>query len=144
MVRRRRGRPSPRERGFALLITLFVATFTLAAGALTASALVLRMELLRQQERDLRLTALVDAAMARSLAELARDPGWSGTGGIVPWSGGTFRVQASWVHSNQIDVEIQVAYGGMGRGAQAVVEILPVLRTLHFVIVPYLPYEDED
>jgi len=54
-----------RERGYVLLMAIFVTAVALAGGALTAGALHLRMQLVRQQERDLRLTALLDAAMAQ-------------------------------------------------------------------------------
>ena len=129
-------------RGYVLLVALFVTTFALAAGALAAGALHWRMQLLRQQERDLRLTTLLDAAMARAMAELVEDASYGGTEG-ESLGGGKYSISAQREGSNRVNVRLQVVYGGVGRGAFAVLELYPVVRVMHWRIEAYNPRSAE-
>ena len=83
-------RPRRRQQGYLLLIALFVLIITMAMSTALAAALMLRMERLERQQSNLQLTALLDAALARSLAELSDHPGWQGTGGEIPFGDGTY------------------------------------------------------
>lgn len=135
--RRRCRRPD--QSGYVLLLALFVTIIALAAGALTAQALHLRMQLVRQQERDLRLTALLDAAMAQAMAELVRDANYEGTDGAQALGNGTYEINARREGSNRVFVGLRVVYGGIGRGALATLELYPVLKVQSWQIEPYDP-----
>jgi len=93
----------------------------------------------RQQERYLRLTSLLDAAMAQAMAELVQDVSYSGTDGLETLAGGKYEIHARREGSNRVDVRLRVVYGGVGRGALAVLEIYPVLRVQSWQIKPYNP-----
>jgi hypothetical protein len=67
-----------RQRGNALLLALIVLVLVESALVLLAMALRLRQEEARREARDVRLLALADAAVARSLACLASAVGCGG------------------------------------------------------------------
>lgn len=67
-----------RERGNALLLALIVLVLVESSLVLLAMALRLRQEEELREARDVRLLALADAAVARSLACLATSPGCGG------------------------------------------------------------------
>jgi len=73
-VRRRRG-----ERGYALMVALFVAVVAMTAAAIILLAYAQDVRLERLREADVQLASLCDAGVARALAELARDPSWNGS-----------------------------------------------------------------
>ena len=132
---RRRGA----QEGYALLLALAVTGLALAAGFLVVLALVLRMELVQERERDLRLTALLDAGMAHALSEVARDPDYGGTQGVEPFGGGTYAISAERVGSNQVSLRLRAVYAGVGRGGEAEISLLPRLRVTSWRLVPYDP-----
>jgi heme exporter protein D len=132
---RRRGA----EGGYALLLALAVTALTLAAGTLVVLALVLRMELLQERERDLRLTALLDAAMARTLSEVALNPDYGGTEGVEPFAGGIYAITAERVGSNRVSVRVRAVYADVGRGGEAEITLRPRLRVTFWRVVPHDP-----
>jgi len=69
-----------RESGVALIFALIVLVVVAGMVAVVAASLEPRLVTHRQLERTVRLTALVDGAMAATLAELAADPASSGIG----------------------------------------------------------------
>lgn len=70
-----------RERGsegYALLLTLFVAVFVELAALLAFAVFTEQLHQTQQTSREVRLTALCDAAIAETLARLENDPGFTG------------------------------------------------------------------
>jgi hypothetical protein len=59
----------PSQRGFALLLALLVALLASAAMLLAAGALRLEHDAARREARRIRLDAMVDAALAETLAD---------------------------------------------------------------------------
>jgi hypothetical protein len=115
-----------RQSGHVLIVALFVLAVTMAAAAMIAGSLGYRMWLVRQESRNLHLTALADGALALALAELSVDRSYGGTGGPVPWDDGTYAIEVRPSGLNESAVEVRVTYGGGGRAALAEVELLPV------------------
>lgn len=115
-----------REAGHALVVALFVIAATLAASAILAGALAVRVGLLLQENRNLHLTALTDAALAQTLAELSRDPGYPGTRGERPFGDGTLAVEVRPTGPTAVVVEVWARYAGAGRAARAEVSLLPL------------------
>jgi Tfp pilus assembly protein PilX len=69
-----RGRHRRSESGHALVFALVALLMVSVAGALLAGSLLLHLRTARYEADDVRLTALADAAVAASLAELAASP----------------------------------------------------------------------
>lgn len=136
--RRLAGHRSAREEGYLLLIALFVLVLTMAMGSAIAAAWTLRMERLERQQANLQLSALLDGAMARTLAELAEHPGWLGTGGEVPLGDGTYAVEAAWLGNSRVGVRLSASYGRSGRAAEAVVDTF-TQRVVRWGPLPYDP-----
>lgn len=70
--------PRRRERGSALVTALVVLALLGAAFALLAGFLLQRMRSVQNEQRHTELTALVDGAMAETLANLASSPAYPG------------------------------------------------------------------
>lgn len=119
MVRRR-------QSGHVLIVALFVIAVTMAASAMIAGTLAYKMWLVRQQSRNLHLTALADGAVALALAELSVDHGYRGTHKPVPYDDGTFAIEARQTGLNEAEVEVRATYGGGRRAAFAEVELRPL------------------
>lgn len=102
MVKARRSirRSGRRESGHTLVLALIAVLVLGAALALVAASLISRMQHLRLETRDTSLLALSDAAVARSLAEMAGRPSAGGFGSL-PFGGGT--------------IESEVSHGAAGR-----------------------------
>jgi hypothetical protein len=71
---------SGRERGFALLVGIFVVALVGVSVLLVLQYLQVRVDELRLEERTVTLTALTDAALAETLARLDTDPAFPGLG----------------------------------------------------------------
>jgi hypothetical protein len=69
-----RGRRRRSESGHALIFALMALLMVSVAGALLAGGLLLHLRAARHEAEGIRLTALADAAVAASLAELAASP----------------------------------------------------------------------
>lgn len=115
-----------RQSGHVLIVALFVIAVTMAASAMIAGALAYKMWLVRQQSRNLHLTALADGALALALAELSADRGYRGTAKPVPYDDGTFAIAARQTALNEAQVEVRVTYGGGRRAAFAEIELRPL------------------
>jgi hypothetical protein len=92
--------------------------------------------LVRQQERDLRLTTLLAGAMAQAMAALVQDGDYAGTEDPQALAGGKYEISSRREGSNRVYVRLRVVYGGAGRGASAVLELYPVLRVQSWQIEP--------
>ncbi len=115
-----------RESGHALLVTLFVVAAMMAAGAMIAGSLAYRMALLRDETRGLQLSALTDAALAQTLAELSQNANYGGTEGPRPFADGTIATDVYGIGAQRVAVEVRATYHGAGRGARAEVHLLPL------------------
>ena len=125
MVRGRRG-----DQGYALLAALVVLLLVSIALALLATALQIRMRLVRQEAEALQLGALSDAALAEALYGITYDAEFPGNdehpfgpGGIASevakLGPNQYRVQATGIYSGQRrTVEAEVVRGE--RGARVV------------------------
>ena len=118
-----------REKGFALIVALFVMVITLSAGAMIAGSIGYRMWLVRQESRNLHLTAITDAGLSEALAELSVDPTYPGTQGAVPFGDGTFTILSELVGGGEAEVEVRATYAGGGRAARARVTLFPLRVT---------------
>lgn len=126
------------EDGYLLLIALFVLVITMAMSSVLAAALMLRMERLERQQANLQLTALLDGAVARSLAELADHPGWRGTGGEVPFGDGTYAAQAQWLGNSRVAVRLSASYGQYGRAAEVEIDTY-LKKVVRWAPLPFDP-----
>lgn len=114
------------ERGYLLLVTLFTITMLMAAGALLAVGLEHRAALLRQETRDVRLTALTDAGIAYALERLYLSQSW--TGSVEQTLGdGRYGVAVGYgTTSMQRRVVATGVYWGAGRRVRAIVQLSDV------------------
>jgi type II secretory pathway pseudopilin PulG len=71
-------RRNPQEQGAALLVALVVLLLVSISLAILATALQIRMRLVRQEAEALQLGALSDAALAEALYNLTYDADWEG------------------------------------------------------------------
>jgi hypothetical protein len=111
------------EEGFALLLALFVALFASAAMMLGAAALNVEFDETRTEAIRIRLDAMVDAAIAATLAErdlsgLSRRPfadGWIESR-VERLPGGRARILATAGLGPRVrDAEVTVVAGAAGR-----------------------------
>lgn len=105
-----------RERGVALIFAVVALAVVALMVAVVASSLQPRITTHRHLERTVKLTALVDAAMAASLAELAADPADSGVEEQV-LGDGTMQSTVTQVGLH----EVEVTAVGRSRGWRATV-----------------------
>ena len=114
MVRRMRRK----EDGFALASVLLAILLLSIALALVAASLQLRMGLVRREARSLTLTALSDAAMAETLAELGEDAYFHG----VPEHGlgpGRLRSEVRFLSPGRYEIVATATYAGRERTVEA-------------------------
>lgn len=107
-----------RERGYALLVTLVVIFLLSIALALLASALQIRMRLVRQEAQTLKLIALSDAVLAETLASLTYDPDFSGVT-EQSFGGGTIASTVRPLGTNRYEVLATAVYAGKQRAVDA-------------------------
>jgi hypothetical protein len=116
----------PRERGYALLAALVVLLLVSISLAILATALQIRMRLVRQETEALQLGALSDAALAEALYSLTYDADFAGNP-EHPFGPGRlasqveklgpdhYRVLATGIYAGQRrTVEAEVVRGGRG------------------------------
>lgn len=118
-VRGRRYRSRRCQRGYALVLALFVLVITLTVGGAIALALQFRMERLRRETATVHLGALLDGGVSRALAELRDDPSWRGTGGSIPLGDGVYTVRTELVGIDLIRIRLSAVWGREGRAAIA-------------------------
>ncbi|MCP4660829.1 MAG: hypothetical protein GY856_35955 [bacterium] len=110
------------RRGHALIVALFVIIVLMTAAALVASSLAYRMWSFRQETQAVRLTALLDGALAKALANLWSNPGYGG----VPaesFGDGTITIEVRPADLTTVEVVVKASYWGGRRAARAVVRL---------------------
>ena len=86
-----------------------------------AGALMFRMKIARQEIADVQLTALLDAAVARSLASLSVSAGWEGTEESI--GEGRFRVEVEERRGNVVVLRAEARWGPRARAARVEVRL---------------------
>lgn len=109
--------PRRRERGQALLLTLFVMLLTMATMALLASSLRGRMWQVQQLGRGIKLTAMTDAGIAMMLANLSRNASYGGADAI-PFGGGLLSIKVERTGYEQGRGTVGATYLGSRRVVQ--------------------------
>lgn len=110
------------ERGAALLMALLVLVLVMTAGFLASLAHALERRSHRDDQRRLRLTALVDSAIAEALASLERNP-WAPGVELHPFGGGEIGADIEVVGGRVRVVVVQARFAGAERRVRAVVEL---------------------
>ena len=82
------GRSSGGESGFAVALALILLLVLALAFAVLSEGVVARMREEQREAQSVRLSAACDAALAQTLAELARSPGYPGFS-AEPFAGGS-------------------------------------------------------
>lgn len=110
------------ERGSALAIALLALLLVSLAVVVISAPLGLELRETRRLDRDVRLTALTDAALAEALAELADDPGFPG---YDPYDFGKARLESTVAVTGfeKVRVVVSARYKGDLRRAQAEVQL---------------------
>ena len=114
MVRRR----EPKAAGFALASVLLAILLLSIGLALVAASLQLRMRLVQREARSVTLTALSDAVLAETLAELGEDAYFHGVAehGIGP---GRLRSEVRFLSPGRYAVVATAVYAGRERTVEA-------------------------
>jgi len=108
------------ESGMALVAALIVILLLGGALALLAASLQLRMRVVRDETRGIRLTALSDAAVATTLAELADL--WSFPGlAERSYGAGTIASEVREIDYTHNEIVTRAAYAGRVRRVRVVV-----------------------
>lgn len=107
--------------GYVVIVALFVILIAMTAALLVAASLHQKSWLYLQERRNVQLTAMADAALAKALSSLWRDPNYGG--GSEPFADGTITIQIEKVNGLTVDVTVAATYGGGGRAARARVRI---------------------
>ncbi|MEA2564456.1 MAG: hypothetical protein QOH06_5960 [Acidobacteriota bacterium] len=107
-----------REEGFALAAVLLAILLLSIGLALVAASLQLRMRLVRREAQSVTLTALSDAAMAETLAELGEDASYHGAPehGLGP---GRLRSEVRFLSPGRYEVVATAIYAGRERTVEA-------------------------
>lgn len=107
-----------RESGYAL-VTVLLAVFLLSVAlALVGASLQLRMRLVQDEARDLRLRALSDAALAETLARLAESAYFDGVE-EHPFGGGAIRSEVRFLAPGRFEVVATASYSWEERTVRA-------------------------
>jgi Tfp pilus assembly protein PilX len=106
------------ERGYALLMALFVLFIVAIALELVASSLVLRLRAARGEAQGAALAALSDAALAETLAHLAADPSYRGVP-AHPFAGGTVASRVEFLGIGRFEVRAAAGLAGRLRVVRA-------------------------
>ena len=104
--------------GFALASVLLAILLLSIGLALVAASLQLRMKLVRREARTVTLTALSDAVLAETLAELSQDAHYGG----VPerdFGGGRLRSEVRFLSPGRYEVVATAIYAGRARTVEA-------------------------
>lgn len=120
---RGRTRRDASRRGMALVLSLVILALGLAVGAAIAGNLIRATMLLRRQAESVEMAALMDAGMARALAELAKARSWPGDTVRLPV--GRVDIAASQIDLESFRVELVGTYRDRTRRVEAGVLIRP-------------------
>ncbi|MGD2116157.1 MAG: hypothetical protein PVG07_13975 [Acidobacteriota bacterium] len=112
------GPPDRSERGQALVGALVAVVLVGAAFAVLAGLLIARMHRVRDEVRRTELTALADAAMAETLANLAASPVYPGVA-ERELDGGTIRSEVRHGAGGSFTIRVRAAYRGGVLAAEA-------------------------
>ncbi|HEX7185780.1 MAG TPA: hypothetical protein VF756_28405 [Thermoanaerobaculia bacterium] len=104
--------------GYALLAAVFTIFLLSIALAILASSLHLHMRLVREEERNLRLRALSDAALAETLYNLRYDSYFDGVE-ERPFGGGAIRSYVTFVAPGRFHVLATATYARRQRTVEA-------------------------
>lgn len=110
--------PRPGESGYALVTALLAVFLLSVALALVGASLQLRMRLVQDEARDLRLRALSDAALAETLARLAESAYFDGVE-ERPFGGGAIRSEVRFLAPGRFEVVATAAYSWEERAVRA-------------------------
>ncbi len=110
--------PVSGESGYALVTTLLAVFLLSVALALVGASLQLRMRLVQDEARDLRLRALSDAALAETLARLAESAYFDGVE-ERPFGGGAIRSEVRFLAPGRFEVVATAAYSWEERTVRA-------------------------
>ncbi len=111
------------EKGHSLLLAMVVLVLVTTAALLVSSALMLRMREVQEEMIAVRLTALVDAAMAETLAQFSR--GGRLRGGERPFGGGRISSEVIATQGRSRTVRIEAHYGAKVRRLEVEVLLTP-------------------
>jgi hypothetical protein len=117
-----RGRHRRSESGQALIVALLALLMVSVAGALLAGSLLLHLRAARHEADGVRLTALADAAVAASLAELAARPASRGLT-ERDFGGGSIASDIARPRAERAVVVARAAYRGRTRRVRAEVRL---------------------
>jgi hypothetical protein len=100
------------QRGYALLLALFALLTAELAALIAAASLAVHFREVRHESETIRLTAITDAAVAETLAELARSPAHRGLS-RRPFAGGWIesRVETRGGRGGRFRLEIEAGLG---------------------------------
>ncbi|HYU36115.1 MAG TPA: hypothetical protein VEW48_28480 [Thermoanaerobaculia bacterium] len=107
-----------REDGYALLAALVVLVLVSISLAILATALQIRMRLVRQEAQALELGALSDAALAEALYNLTYDQDFPGKGEHA-FGAGAIASQVEKLGGNRYLVRATGTYAGQRRSVEA-------------------------
>jgi len=111
-----------RQRGYVLIVALFVLIVLMSAAALIASSLAYRMWSFRQETQAVHLSSLLDSALAKALANLWSNPGYGGVSD-ESFGDGTISIEVRPAELTTVEVVVKASYWGARRAARAVVEL---------------------
>lgn len=119
------GRPG--QEGHILLIALIVILIAMTAAALVAANLTSRVSLLRDEQRDVKLQAFLDAGLARALSSLWADSDYEGGDEILGTPPASAEVVIDVLHLSGLEyrVTVQASYLGLRRSVVAMVRLSP-------------------
>jgi hypothetical protein len=109
----RRPGPAAADSGFALLVALFVVFLLSLSLSLIGLSLALRLRVARDEARGTMLTALCDAAIAETLADVAA--GAFGGVGEHPFGGGTIGSQVQKIAAQHYRITATAHFGSRAR-----------------------------
>jgi hypothetical protein len=113
-----------RQRGHGLILALVVMVVMMTALGVLAASMRLRMSEVQRELRTVSLVALTDAAMAETLAHLARSRTYPG----VPeyrFGGGLIASEVTSLGTRRVEVLAQASFAGRSRSMRAEVLLTP-------------------
>lgn len=119
-MRSKRSATSSFQDGHVLAVVLVMVLILMSAGSLLALALRFQYETHYLENRDLRLKALTDAALAETLAELWNERDYGGFESY-PFAGGTISSEVQRIAFQSREVIVRVTWGGGARAVRATV-----------------------
>lgn len=110
------------EKGHGLVLTLVVLVVMMTALGVLASSMWMSMREVQREVRTVSLVALVDAAMAETLARLVEDDHFAGVG-EYRFGDGLISSEVRPLGPKRVEIHAQAAYGGQRRSLRAEVQL---------------------